>query len=225
MIISLGRQLPDASCDLTRGIGGPRHLPLFGLAPDGVYLASRSPDCWWALTPPLHPYPTPFASLLGSVFLRVPQSCPASFRGRGRPQGGVRFGSRGGLKLQVVPVGGCRLGFPLRGGCRCVGRYLSVALSSGFPPLGVTQRPALGSSDFPQGPLVPAITRPTDSGILSPRHAPVKERFPARWPLQGARSAPRPGASAAVSSPSSGSRAPDDPGLELPRDSSTCPRP
>jgi len=29
---------------------------LFGLAPDAVYQASLSPDCWWALTPPFHPY-------------------------------------------------------------------------------------------------------------------------------------------------------------------------
>ena len=29
---------------------------LFGLAPGGVYLASRSPDCWCALTAPFHPY-------------------------------------------------------------------------------------------------------------------------------------------------------------------------
>jgi len=30
------------------------------------------------------------------------------------------------------------------------GRFISVALSLGFPPLGVTQHSALWSSDFPQ---------------------------------------------------------------------------
>jgi hypothetical protein len=29
---------------------------LFGLAPGGVCRASLSPGCWWALTPPFHPY-------------------------------------------------------------------------------------------------------------------------------------------------------------------------
>jgi hypothetical protein len=37
--------------------------------------------------------------------------------------------------------------FTLTGGCR---RYVSVALSLGSPPLGVTQHPALRSSDFPR---------------------------------------------------------------------------
>ncbi len=31
-------------------------MPLLGLAPDEVYPAGRSPDLWWALTPPFHPY-------------------------------------------------------------------------------------------------------------------------------------------------------------------------
>ena len=39
----------------TRRTAGTVSL-LFGLAPDGVYLANPSPDCWWSLTPPLHPY-------------------------------------------------------------------------------------------------------------------------------------------------------------------------
>ena len=30
--------------------------PIFGLAPGGVCRASLSPGCWWALTPPFHPY-------------------------------------------------------------------------------------------------------------------------------------------------------------------------
>jgi len=32
---------------------------LFGLAPGGVYLASRSPGSWCALTAPLHPCRAP----------------------------------------------------------------------------------------------------------------------------------------------------------------------
>jgi len=80
----------------TRGVGGPPHLPLPGLAPGGVCLASLSPGCRPALTRPLHPY------------------CR---RWSNRPQ-----------------------------------RYLSVALSLGSPPLGITQHPALWSPDFPRAP-------------------------------------------------------------------------
>ena len=69
----------------------PRRPPLFDLAPDGVYLAGRSPGRRWALTPPFH-------------------RCPGQVRG-------------------------------------CV---ISVALSFGSPRLGVTQRPALRSPDFPR---------------------------------------------------------------------------
>jgi len=40
-IIHLGQQLPDASCDLPGNLGGPpSNVPLFGLAPGGVYQAS-----------------------------------------------------------------------------------------------------------------------------------------------------------------------------------------
>ena len=39
--------------------------PLFGLASGGVCKAIQSPECWWALTPPFHPYP---ASRPGGVF-------------------------------------------------------------------------------------------------------------------------------------------------------------
>ena len=41
----------------TRSLGGPRQRDLLRLAPDGVWLAIASPRCWWALTPPFHPYP------------------------------------------------------------------------------------------------------------------------------------------------------------------------
>jgi hypothetical protein len=52
----------DAGCPAplataTRGLGGrPANALLFGLAPDGVCLAGRSPGRRWALTPPFHPY-------------------------------------------------------------------------------------------------------------------------------------------------------------------------
>lgn len=54
-IIYLGRQLPGASSGQPGGWqasnlqAAPRRDPLFllfGLAPDGVYPASQSPDCW-----------------------------------------------------------------------------------------------------------------------------------------------------------------------------------
>jgi hypothetical protein len=82
-------------------------LPLRGLAPGEVYPASRSPDRWWALTPPFHPY-------------------------RARLMDAAR-------------------------------RYVSVALSCGSPRLGVTQHPALWSSDFPQAGL-PARGHPARLG-------------------------------------------------------------
>ena len=40
----------------TRLLGGQRQRSLFHLAPDGVWLATVSPQRWWALTPPFHPY-------------------------------------------------------------------------------------------------------------------------------------------------------------------------
>jgi len=52
--IHLRRRLPGASSDRTRGLAEPAVVPLFGLAPGGVYLASRSPGCWRALTSPFH---------------------------------------------------------------------------------------------------------------------------------------------------------------------------
>ena len=48
------------TCKLKRhnpeGSAGNFIPSLFGLAPDGVYLASLLPDCWCALTAPFHPY-------------------------------------------------------------------------------------------------------------------------------------------------------------------------
>ena len=90
MIIYLGRLLPDASSNLPGDETGRSIVPLFGLAPGGVYLADQSPDRWCALTAPFHPYPA------------------------------------------------------------LAGRFISVALSLKLPSLGVTQHPALWSSDFPQ---------------------------------------------------------------------------
>jgi len=58
MIIYLGHLLPGASSDLTREKQrATAKIPLFGLAPGGVYLADRSPGRWCALTAPFHPYP------------------------------------------------------------------------------------------------------------------------------------------------------------------------
>src|SRR5437016_7726216 len=54
-ILDAGRPAPPATA--TRGLGGlPASALLFGLAPDGVCLAGRSPGRRWALTPPFHPY-------------------------------------------------------------------------------------------------------------------------------------------------------------------------
>jgi len=56
--IHLALPLLTGSCDQPGDLEAGRPLaPLFGLAPDGVCQASRSPNCWWALTSPFHPYP------------------------------------------------------------------------------------------------------------------------------------------------------------------------
>ena len=56
MIIYLVLQLPASSSDTTRKAPATVIPPLFGLAPDGVYLAGLLPDRWCALTAPFHPY-------------------------------------------------------------------------------------------------------------------------------------------------------------------------
>src|SRR2546429_7286400 len=48
---------PGATERATPGPAAPAR-PLLGLAPGEVYPAGRSPDRWWALTPPFHPYRT-----------------------------------------------------------------------------------------------------------------------------------------------------------------------
>ena len=161
--------MPGASSDRTRGIGGPRHLPLFGLAPDGVYLASRSPGCWWALTPPLHPYPTPVASLLNPV---LPSRSAIHLLPWSEPQGGpgrVRLGSRGGLKLRLVPAGRISTGFPDAWRlqvCRAVsfcGTILGVSPTGRYPAscpgeLGLSSGTLAGSPRSPV-PLTRAFYR------------------------------------------------------------------
>ena len=122
----------DAGCPAPRAVypgpgtsspWTPRRPPLFDLAPGGVYLAGRSPDRRWALTPPFH-------------------------RCRGHEDRG------------------------------CV---LSVALSFGSPRLGVTQRPALWSPDFPR--TTSARGRP--AGLLADSTAaPTATPFPTAPPLQ-----------------------------------------
>jgi len=54
--IYLGLMLPPGSSDQPGDRPG-FFIPLFGLAPDGVCTANRSPGCRWALTSPFHPYP------------------------------------------------------------------------------------------------------------------------------------------------------------------------
>ena len=64
----------------TRSLGGPRQRDLLRLAPNGVWRATVSPRCWWALTPPFHPYRRRGAGGLLSVPLSV------GFRRLGFPQ-------------------------------------------------------------------------------------------------------------------------------------------
>jgi len=54
--IYLGWQLPTTSSDQPEDRPGVLFVLLFGLAPDGVCPADRSPGRWWALTSPFHPW-------------------------------------------------------------------------------------------------------------------------------------------------------------------------
>ncbi len=112
------------------GISGPPHLPLFGLAPGGVYLGSQVSR---TRRPPFPGQPVAWL-LVGSY----PAVAP--------------------LPRRITPP-------------KAV--YISVALSLGSPPLGVTQHLALWSPDFP--PL------PGNSKI------PGEERLPGLLPLYGTR--------------------------------------
>jgi len=61
------------------GVGGQRHPPLFGLAPDGVYLARKSLSARWALTPPFHPCLDEAVYFCGTFLWFAPTgNCPAS---------------------------------------------------------------------------------------------------------------------------------------------------
>lgn len=64
--IYLGLVLPLTSCNLPglwplqaqrTAADAEASITLLDLAPHGVCRASLSPSCWWALTPPFHPYP------------------------------------------------------------------------------------------------------------------------------------------------------------------------
>src|SRR5215470_9866743 len=66
MIISLGRQLPDASCSLPEAVNGTSSPSLLlGLAPGGVCLAAAVADsAGGPFTPPFHPRPSRGNTLL-----------------------------------------------------------------------------------------------------------------------------------------------------------------
>jgi hypothetical protein len=85
MTIHLALMLPSGSSDQPEG-----HWPstlialLFGLAPGGVCSASQSPGCWWALTPPFHPYPRRKASPTYQWSRQGKPSLHLALLGRGR---------------------------------------------------------------------------------------------------------------------------------------------
>jgi len=72
IVISLGPQLLVASCSLPGGQRGGRPLPpawpcsKWGLPSQTSHLA-----CWWALTPPFHPYPKSRRSVVWGGLLSV----------------------------------------------------------------------------------------------------------------------------------------------------------
>jgi hypothetical protein len=54
-----GQNAPRTLRSMELNCGPQSLLALFGLAPDGVYRASRLPGCWCALTAPFQPYHAP----------------------------------------------------------------------------------------------------------------------------------------------------------------------
>ena len=114
----------------TRSLGGPRQRDLLRLAPDGVWRAIASPRCWWALTPPFHPYrawPGGLLSVPLSVGFRrlgFPQRpCPlvsglsSDDRGRPRPSGLLSNCTSPAVHARVAaPDGECSTGARARGG-------------------------------------------------------------------------------------------------------------
>ncbi len=75
--------------------------PLFGLAPGGVCRASLSPGCWWALTPPFHPYRLPPDS---SFRARVSPNAKLHWRTRERET--INQKATGGIFLLHFPYPG-----------------------------------------------------------------------------------------------------------------------
>ena len=111
----------------TRERRGPRHAPLFGLAPSGVYRATRRcPRARCALTAPFHPYHAPRHPGTADTALNCGTwpSCAT------RPTSSPVFGNTGVTR----PFGG----------------LLSVALVVGSRRPGVTWHSALWSPDFPR---------------------------------------------------------------------------
>ena len=116
----------------TRERRGPRHAPLFGLAPGGVYRATRRcPRARCALTAPFHPYHAP----------RHPGTADPSWN-----SGLGRCALR--AQRQVRSIGGT-------GVTRPFGGLFSVALVVGSRRPGVTWHPALWSPDFPRDACAP----------------------------------------------------------------------
>jgi len=86
-----------------------------------------------------------------------------------------------GRPVTRPPVGSYPTFSPLPDSCSpeiaAAGRLFSVALSFGSPRLGVTQRPALWSPDFPPTLFTsPAVTRPPRPAVSLPTMAGVHAR-------------------------------------------------
>ena len=93
----------------------------------------------------------------------------------------------GVLPAGVSPHRWCALTAPFHPCLPYGGRYVSVPLSVRSPCLGVTQRPALWSSDFPRPPA--SSGRPRTLGPLQPHSTTLPQSMghraarPARWPV------------------------------------------
>jgi hypothetical protein len=72
--IYLDRMLPAGSSGQPGDGPGWPIVPLFDLAPEGVFPAGRSPGRWWALTSPFHPCSAIILTLILSLDGRGDQS-------------------------------------------------------------------------------------------------------------------------------------------------------
>ena len=137
------RIVTDTLKQPTRERRGPRHAPLFGLAPSGVYPATRRcPRARCALTAPFHPYlipcgPSAVCSLLHWSSARAAQALPGTLPCGARtfleaPESTSRLSGRLHLRFYSGPVAAawsapCKSSLPASDKGHCNARFSSCA--------------------------------------------------------------------------------------------------